>query len=231
LHAATLARSVGIPRVLIPVSPGLNCAMGMLQTKVRHSYLKSEIGMLAGFPSKRIAEIFAGLEQQALEEAKLEGFEASSVRLVRLLDLRYPHQGYTLAVTCPAQMDDAAKLKIKQDFDALHHAVYGQSAPAESAEIVTFRLQSEIEVPKLSLPILPKGDGAPARAIIGQRSVYDLDAARFVKVNVYDRQHLQADDVIEGPALVHQFDSTTVLLAGQRLEVQPTGALEITEAN
>lgn len=231
LHAATLARSVGIPRVLIPVSPGLNCAMGMLQTKVRHSYLKSEIGMLAGFPSKRIAEIFAGLEQQALEEAKLEGFEASKVKLVRLLDLRYPHQGYTLAVTCPAQMDDAAKTKIKQDFDALHHAVYGQSAPAESAEIVTFRLQSEIEVPKLSLPVLPKGDGEPARAIIGQRSIYDLEKARFAKVNVYDRQHLQADDVIEGPALIHQFDSTTVLLAGQKLEVQPTGALEITEAN
>ncbi|MDB5534537.1 MAG: hyuA [Hyphomicrobiales bacterium] len=229
LHAATLARSVGIPRVLIPVSPGLNCAMGMLQTKVRHSYLKSEIGMLAGFPSRRIGDIFAGLEQQALEEAGLEGFEPSKVKLVRLLDLRYPHQGYTLAVACPAQIDDAAKAKIKQDFDTLHHSVYGQSAPAEAAEIVTFRLQSEIEVPKLSLPTLPKGDGKPARAIIGRRSIYDLAAARFTEVNIYDRQHLQADDVIEGPALIHQFDSTTVLLAGQRLEVQPTGALEISE--
>ena len=229
LHAATLARSVGIPRVLIPVSPGLNCAMGMLQTKVRHSYLKSEMGMLTGFPSRRISEIFASLKKLALDEAELEGFDASNVRLVSLVDLRYPHQGYTLAVPCPPHMTDVAKITMKQDFDNLHHSVYGQSAPAEEAEIVTFRLQSEIEVPKLFLPALPKGDGKPGRAIIGRRSIYDLEATCFVDVDVYDRQHLQADDVIEGPALIHQFDSTTVLLAGQKLEVQSTGTLEISE--
>ncbi len=229
LHAATLARSVGIPRVLIPVSPGLNCAMGMLQTKVRHSYLKSEMGALSRFPNARIAEIFADLEAKALAEAKEEGFEPGAVTLVRLLDLRYPHQGYSLGVHCPAEVSDDDKRAIKRDFDEQHHAVYGQSAPKEEAEIVTFRLQSEIEVPKLTLPLLARGDGDPSRAIINRRAIHDLDTKSFVEVNVYDRQHLAAGDVIAGPALIHQFDSTTVLLAGQILDVQDTGTLEIRE--
>jgi N-methylhydantoinase A len=230
LHAPTLARSVGIPRVLIPVSPGLNCAMGMLQTQVRHSYLKSEMGLLSRFAQERISEIFADLERRAIAEARVEGFERGAVRLTRLLDLRYPHQGYTLPVTCPASVAAEDKAAVKRDFDALHHAIYGQSAPKEEVEIVTFRMQSEIDVPKLEPSKLPEGDGNPQRAVAGRRSVYDLEAGRYVEVDVYDRQQLLAGDAILGPALIHQFDSTTLLLAGQVIDVLPAGTLEIREA-
>ena len=96
-----------------------------------------------------MAELFAALEEAALKDAREEGFAPSSVKLTRLLDLRYPHQGYTLAVECPDGLDRAA---IKASFDALHGRVYGQSAPREDAEIVTFRVQAEIEVPRF----LPK---------------------------------------------------------------------------
>jgi hypothetical protein len=82
---------------------------------------------------------------------------------------------------------------------------------------------------KLTLPLLARGDGDPSRAIINRRRIHDLDTKAFVEVNVYDRQHLAAGDAIAGPALIHQFDSTTVLLAGQILEVQDTGTLEIRE--
>ena len=97
LHAAALARSVGIPTVLVPPYPGLNCAIGMLQTSVRHSYLKSEVGVLSRFPTGRMNELFRELRAQALAEASEEGFAHDAVQLTRLLDLRYPHQGYTLA--------------------------------------------------------------------------------------------------------------------------------------
>ena len=74
LHAASLARSVGIPTVLVPLYPGINCAMGMLQTAVRHSYLRSEMGVLSRFPVARMAALFAALEEEALAEAREEGF-------------------------------------------------------------------------------------------------------------------------------------------------------------
>jgi N-methylhydantoinase A len=229
LHAATLARSVGISTVLVPLYPGLNCALGMLQTSVRHSYLRSEIGSLQRIAVDRVNELFAALEAQAMQEAVEEGFSKSQARITRLLDLRYPHQGYSLCVPCPAPFDEAARMTVKHAFDSLHKKVYGQSAPNENADIVTFRLQSEIAVPRLSLPELARSDGNAARAIKGRRSLYDTAQQKFDQVNVWDRAKLLAGDRFEGPAVVEQFDSTTVVLAGQTVTVDATGTLVIEE--
>jgi N-methylhydantoinase A len=229
LHAATLARSVGIPTVLVPLYPGLNCALGMLQTSVRHSYLRSEIGSLARIATWRVNELFVALEAQAMQEAIEEGFSPSEAKITRLLDLRYPHQGYSLCVPCPALFDEAARRKVKDAFDSLHQNVYGQSAPNENAEIVTFRLQSEIAVPRLTLPELARTDGNTARAIKGQRPLYDTELQRFMRVNVWDRAKLLAGDRFEGPAVIEQFDATAVVLAGQTVSVEANGVLIIKE--
>jgi N-methylhydantoinase A len=227
LHAAALARSVGIPTVLVPPYPGLNCAIGMLQTSVRHSYLKSEVGVLSRFPTGRMNDLFRELREQALAEASEEGFAHEAVKLTRLLDLRYPHQGYTLPVACPADITDADKARLKHAFDQAHLQVYGQSAPREDAEIVTFRLQAEIEVPRLELPALAHGDGRAERALKGERPLFDIDDNRFVRAAVYDRQALMAGDRIAGPAIIDQFDATTVLLGGQTATVDDTATLII----
>ncbi len=227
LHAAALARSVGIPTVLVPPYPGLNCAIGMLQTSVRHSYLKSEVGVLSRFPTGRMNDLFRELREQALAEASEEGFAHEAVKLTRLLDLRYPHQGYTLPVACPADITDADKARLKHAFDEAHLQVYGQSAPREDAEIVTFRLQAEIEVPRLELPALAHGDGRAERALKGERPLFDIDENRFVRATVYDRQALMAGDRIAGPAIIDQFDATTVLLGGQTATVDDTATLII----
>jgi N-methylhydantoinase A len=223
LHSAYLARSVGIPIVLVPLHPGINCAMGMLQTAVRHSYLRSEMGSLGSFPVRRMEELFAALEAEALAEAAEEGFSSDAVRLTRLLDLRYPHQGYTLAVECGSFDKDA----VKRAFDDLHARVYGSSAPREDAEIVTFRIQAEIEVPRFAPPRLPIGDGRSARAIVGERRVFDIDRGAFVTASIYDRRKLQAGDRIPGPAVIEQFDATTLLLTGQAATVDEHGILAI----
>jgi N-methylhydantoinase A len=229
LHAATLARSVGIPTVLVPLYPGLNCALGMLQTSVRHSYLRSEIGSLQRIAVDRVNELFAAIEAQAMQEAVEEGFSKSQAKITRLLDLRYPHQGYSLCVPCPAPFDEAARMTVKHAFDSLHKTVYGQSAPNENADIVTFRLQSEIAVPRLALPELAHTDGNAARAIKGQRPLYDTAKQKFDQVNIWDRAKLLAGDRFEGPAVIEQFDSTTLVLAGQTVTVDDTGTLVIGE--
>ncbi len=227
LHAVALARSVGIPIVLIPPYPGLNCAIGMLQTKVRHSYLKSEVGVLSRFPVQRMNDLFAQLERQALAEAKDEGFRPDAINLTRLLELRYPHQGYTLPVRCPLIAGDHDKLHLKQSFDALHAQVYGQSAAKEDAEIVTFRLQAEIDVPRLFFPELRRGDGRVERARKGKRKLFDVDLDKFLTANIFDRDKLAPGDRIEGPAIVDQFDATSVVPAGSTAEVDVTGNLVI----
>jgi N-methylhydantoinase A len=227
LHAATLARSVGIPTVLVPPYPGLNCAIGMLQTSVRHSYLKSEVGLLSRMPAQRMNDLFRELVQQAFAEADEEGFARDTVKLTRLLDLRYPHQGYTLPVACPADIAEADKASLKTAFDDLHRQVYGQSAPKEEAEIVTFRLQAEIDLPRLQLPKLSSGDERAERALKGERSLFDIDAGKFVPTRVYDRSQLMAGDRIAGPAVIDQFDATSVVPAGQTATVDASATLVI----
>jgi len=232
LHAAYLARSTGIPQVLVPLYPGINCAMGLLQTSVRHSYFRSAVGMLGGFPVEAMNKLYAELEREALAEAAEEGFAAEAVALKRQLDLRYPHQGYSLAIDCPQQrMTEALKPALKRSFDEQHRLVYGQAAPEEDAEIVTFRVQTEITVPRLELKPMPQGDGRAERALKGERPVFDLDRGAYLPAKIYDRDRLRPGDSIRGPAVIDQFDATTIVLAGQSAAVDRFGTLAIaTEA-
>ncbi len=169
IHAAELARDLGIPRVLVPPYPGINCASGLLQTAVKHSYLRSSVGMLSSFPTARMDVLFAELEAQALADVAEEGFARDAVVLRRQLDLRYLHQGYQLTIDCPSTaIGDADKPVLKAAFDALHRQIYGQSAEAEEAEIVTFRVQAEISIERYAFPKLPAASGSPDRARTGE---------------------------------------------------------------
>lgn len=227
LHACYLARAVGISTILVPVYPGINCATGLLQTSVRHSYLRSAVGSLSQFPAAQMNEMFEGLEQQARVEASTEGFESSAVSLTRQIELRYPHQGYTLAVECPAEsILEQHKEQIRSSFDALHKRIYGQAAD-EDPELVTFRVTSEISVPNFKTARIETGDGNPQRALTGERQLYDADLQVHFVAKVYDRKLLRAGDAVEGPSIIDQYDSTTVVLSDFVATVDSFGILSI----
>ena len=144
--------------MLVPLYPGLNCALGMLQTSVRHSYLRSEIGLARAHATRRVNELFAALEQQAMQEATEEGFLPGQAKITRLLDLRYPHQGYSLCVPCPAPFDEGARRVAQGRLrSAASEGLWPERAERKSRDR-TFRLQSEIAVPRLALPELPRTD-------------------------------------------------------------------------
>ena len=228
LHAAYLARDLGIPEVVVPLHPGLTSAMGLLQTDVRHLYLRSAVGLLSSYPVDEINAIFAELRRRAMDDVSEEGLDVTELRLKQQIDLRYLHQGYHLTVDGPdGEITQTHKQPIKAAFDDLHRRTYGASAPEEDAELVTLRVVSEVPVPHLRLPRIAAGRVADART--GERPLYDLTSAEFANAYVYDRARLGADDRIAGPAIVEQYDSTTVVLAGQALTVDDFGNLLITE--
>jgi N-methylhydantoinase A len=231
LHAAQLARDLQIPRVVVPPYPGINCATGLLQTSVKHSYLRSTIGMLDSFPVERMQALFAELEAQALGDVAEEGFARAAVVLRRQIDLRYLHQGYQLTIDVPVRnVSDADKPALKAAFDALHRRIYGQAADREPAEIVTFRLQAEIAIDRFTFAAGDaEGAGDAAQACEGTRPLYDLDRRAFVEATVYDRARFVPGDRFRGPAIVNQFDATTVVLAGWHVFVDPYRSLVIEE--
>jgi N-methylhydantoinase A len=228
LHAAYLARDLGIPEVLVPPHPGLTSAMGLLQTDVRHLYLRSAVGMLSSYPVAEINSIFADLRRQATDDVTQEGLDLKSLRLKQQLDLRYLHQGYNLTVDAPdGEVKESQKQAIKSAFDALHRHTYGASAPEEEAELVTLRLVAEVPVAHLRLPRIASGGGRNAQ--IGERPLYDLARGEFAPACVYERARLGAGERILGPAIIEQYDSTIVVLPGQNSTVDELGNLVITE--
>lgn len=220
MHATALAKDVKIPRVLVPLYPGINSALGLLQTSVRHVYLQSSLGSLVEFAPDRMNEILTQLEARAMVDVSEEGFEPEQVAIVRQVDMRYKHQGYQLTVDCPSKaLTEPDKLTLKEAFDAMHQRIYGASAPDEDAEVVTFRVMAEITVPQLELQSHSECGASSAAAVIGERPLYDLDCGDFLTAKVYDRARLATGNRVTGPAIVQQFDSTTVVLDGMAAHI------------
>lgn len=227
IHATYLARELHIPHVLIPARPGLLSAAGLLGASVRHIYIRSVVGLLESFPIGRIKEVFQALIAQAMADAREEGIPQTALGLRREIDLRYQHQGYQLAVACPdRELTDADRGALRQNFDSIHERLYGQSAPQEPAEIVTFRLISEMTRPRIETAPLRRADGSPLeRALCGARELFSPDAGGFVTARIYERAKLLHGDEIAGPAIVEQFDSTSVIWPGQRARTDGFGTL------
>ncbi len=223
---ARVAKAVGIPRVIVPPYPGISCAMGLLQTDVKHNYLRSRLSPLSTVACDDLNEIFANLEERAARDAEHEGFTADQVECERQLDLRYPFQGYELTVTCPSgPLTEADKPAIREAFDARHQEVYGTSAPGETPEVVNVRLTSTVIVPKLNLPEL-EFDDAPPTPTAHRRVLFDA-ADGYVDAPVFDRARLKAGAFIAGPAIVEQLDSTTVVLPGMSATLERFGNIII----
>jgi N-methylhydantoinase A len=227
IHATFLARELHIPRVLIPARPGLLSAAGLLGASVRHIYIRSAVGMLASFPLGRMKEVFEALVAHAMDDAREEGVPQTALSLRREIDLRYHHQGYQLAVACPdRELTEADRDALRQSFDSIHQRVYGQSAPQEPVEIVTFRLIAEMTRPPVEVAPLPRADGSPVEsALCGERELFSPEAARSLTARIYERAKLLHGHELTGPAIVEQFDATSVIWPGQRARVDGFGTL------
>ena len=228
LHSVLLARDLNIPRVIIPLYPGINSAMGLLQTSVRHVYVQSAVRRLSEMQAERMNEIFNILERRAEKDIAEEGFQPDQVSIIRQVDMRYQHQGYQIPVNCSsALLSDDDKSGLKYSFDTAHQKIYGASAPNEDAEVVTFRVIAEIEVPRLELPMQESGGGRSICEAIGVRPLYDLDSESFLNAKVFDRTLMKPGNTLDGPAIIQQFDSTTVVLQGMCCTVDLWGNMVI----
>lgn len=227
MHAGRVARNVGIPRVIVPPMPGISCAMGLLQTDVRHLYMQSRFAPLITCALDEINDVIGSLEEKACADAIHEGFDPSLVELICQLDLRYPKQGYELPIPCPRIVTEADRAAIRAAFDRTHEQVFGVSAPDEAPEIINVRITSVVRIPKFEFEIGKPAQSSAEIARVGERPAYFEETGRYVAVPVYRRQMLSHAHRIDGPAIIEQFDATTVIYPGQSAEVDPIGNIII----
>lgn len=215
VHAALVAEDLGIARVLVPRNPGAFSALGLLCSDVRHDYLRSEMASLATLDPARAESCFAELEDQARVEVAHEGLDADDAVFHRELDLRYAGQGYELRVALEgiaSPLTSDALREIASRFHKQHAAVHGHCAEDSGVEIVSYRLRAIVRMPKYAPAPSPMLEG-PTAASHGARRV-TLGPYRSFDAAIYRRDDLAAGWLAQGPAIIEQRDSTTLVPDG-----------------
>lgn len=216
VHAGRLARELGMERILVPRNPGILCAMGLLLTDLSHDF---SVTRRLRLDIENVSEIRETIHQLVAEAETWFTAEAVAPErrlLVLSADMRYAGQNHELHVDVPDLADDAAFVAgLAENFAAVHHRHYDYTAPEEPVEIITFRLRASGIVEKPAFPSAEDAGPDPATAIVSSRPVYMAETRAFAETPVYDRDRLLPGNRIIGPAVVAQFDSTTLVLPGQ----------------
>ncbi len=227
LHAADVAREIGISTVIIPAAPGMFSAFGMLFSDLRYDFVRTCFTRLEDAPFDQIERVYRELETHGRDAVGAASVKPRRILVKRAADMRYVGQEHAVTVDLPLRLfqrqDRAA---IKRAFDAMHALRYGTSAPDEPAEIVSLRSTVTGILRKPSLHKIAGGARRPDKAAMsGRRQVYFNDA--FRPTAIFDRAGLHAGNRIVGPALIEEHASTTVVAPGDRVEVDAYGNLLI----
>ena len=227
LHAGRIARDLGMAGVIVPLYPGVFSAIGLLMSDVKHDYIRSKLSPLSEVAPADVNGLFERMVAQALEELRDDGFAADHIRIERALDMRYAGQGYEIAVPCPVQPLQEADLKqLRATFDQQHRAMFGHMAPQEPVEIVSFRVRGIGLVPPVEMPKF-KPAGTTLRDARRELRRVRFDG-RELDCPVYQRERLDVGLTVAGPAVLDQFDCTTVICPGQTARVDEWKNLIVT---
>ena len=230
MHAGRMALDLGIPSVLVPLTPGVHSALGLLMSDVKHDYVRSKLAGLEELDINEINHMFLQLIDQARAELHGEGFDDDEIKIEAYLDLRYAGQGYELTVPCPMPpLTHHDLVLMRGRFDTQHEQNSGHKAETEPVELVSLRL--------VSLGLVPQAKLSPGRitgrkveaAKTGERKVFFGKEHGSLATAIYDRKLLEPGHKIFGPTIVEQMDTTTVIQPEQEAIVDEYGNIIIKE--
>jgi N-methylhydantoinase A len=232
LHAVAVAREIGIRRLIIPQAPGMFSAFGMLFSDLRYDFVRTWLCRLADASFGDMEKVYRALESQGRAAIASTSVKPQEITLKRAADMRYVGQEHAVTVDIPltvfGKRDQSA---IKRLFDEMHELRYGTSAPAEPAEIVSLRSTVAGVMRKPAQAKIKRGRSVPPKAAFsGSRPVNLGERGGFRDTPTYRRAGLLAGNRIKGPALIEEHASTTVLMSGDVLTVDPYGNLTIAVA-
>ena len=237
LFTADIAPEVGTRRVLVPLYPGITAALGLLTTDMVYEYPATSYAMCSQLSADADARAAAGGAVRGAGAAGAEQLEptaspATTMVLQRIADARYEGQGYELRVDVGTGAIDGAWIdELKSRFHDIHEREYSRRFDTADVQLANIRVRAIGPMPDFVAPNVPSGQAEPASGAL------HLEADAWFRVDgelqkastrFYDRDKLLAGNVIEGPAIVTQFDSTTVVPPGFTCTVDPVGHLVIT---
>ena len=215
LHANRLCAEMKIGLLIVPPGPGTASALGLLVTDLKHEFSRTRIMEEGEEDLDEINRVFASMEAEGRAALHREGLADERITFVRQVEMRYAGQSHELAVDFPAGEATAGALAgLRARFHTEHDRSYGHGYPDEPTELVNFRLSALGSIRKPGLREVAVGSGPAGEARKGMRQVCFDAAGGFVPTPVYDRGRLGAGHRFDGPAVVEEMDSTTLVLPG-----------------
>jgi N-methylhydantoinase A len=223
LHAAALAKTMHMRRVVVPLHPGLCSAFGALIADLQVNKVHSTHFRSDGVDAATVHAHFSRLVEEAGAELRQEGFHGRP-EIGRSISLRYAGQNYEQDIEVDVDtITEGALRDVFRAFERRHEQFYGYSISGEVIELIRFNVTAVGRTPKPSLARLERR-GRPVPE--DHRPVCFVEAG-FVRTPIYRRDALPAGGAIEGPAVVEEIDSTLLVHPGQSLEVDDYGIITL----
>ena len=221
---------LGMKACIVPPNPGNLSAFGLLAVDWRTDHIVTKVMHEDAIDLATVVSLYAGLEKEAVETLERDGIDPERIRVVREADIRYAGQSMEVRVAAPTGAIDATFLSgLIGAFHAVHLRTFGYNyAGQQKVELVNFCVSGFGLIKRPAMPKLAQRDGAmPTQKSVAP--VYFNDA--FRDTPAFDRATLPSGFQLEGPAIVEEFGSTTVVFPGQTLDVDPHGILIIRPAS
>ncbi len=233
LHGVDVARDLGIPEVIVPPFPGITSAVGLLTTDLKYDAIRTEFQISGEVDAGRLTNDFGSMQRALANQFERDGLTAEAVGYTRYGDLRYVGQGYELRVPiADGPVGEATMTQLFNDFEEIHRTEYGHGFEDSPIEIVNIRLTGIGHMPKIKLGQTRAVDGAGStldEAILGAgQCTFRRDGElTSLATPLIARDTIPAGKPIDGPAIIIQTDSTTVIPPGARATADADGNLII----
>ena len=228
LHANALGILTEAWPVIVPPGPGVLCAYGDATTRVQDEAARTYITMASDLTTGKLADDLLTLKGRASESLIEDGIAEDRLEVTYQADLRYAGQAFQITVEfTEAELREQGVAVLTDQFDAEHEQLFTFKL-GDGHEILMIRAVVGASVTLKADISIPKGSGDVSGALIHQsRFFYEGD---WHDAGIYDRGRLGAEDVVAGPAIVSEMDSTTVVLPGYSATVDAVGNLLIQPA-
>ncbi|MEY8843457.1 hydantoinase/oxoprolinase family protein [Cribrihabitans sp. XS_ASV171] len=227
LHGVALAEAVSAKDVIVPVAPGITAAVGLLKTDLQYEHTEAVIIELNASGPEDHARINAAVEalkERVAEELDADGISRAEQRIEVVAECRYHGQGFELRATMPdGPVTEDNISSITDSFHDQHQLDYGYSYREAEVELITLRAIGSATSRKIEIPEVQKTDGSSIdRALMFVRTTV-FDNGQTLETPRYDRTKLYCGDVVHGPAILIQHNSTTLVPPGYVAETLDHG--------
>ncbi|MFQ5610550.1 MAG: hydantoinase/oxoprolinase family protein [Anaerolineae bacterium] len=229
-HAARLAQAVGVPRVIVPQAASVFCALGMIESDLKHDYVYTFWDFISKLDLERLNAEFDRLKSEGRAALLAEGIAPENIHFECDMDMRYEGQHHEVTVRVPSHRltpDDIPE--IARRFHEAHQRLFMYHELEADIETINIRLTAVGEKPKPEIARLPRNGPDPSVALKGTRPVYFEECGGFADTSVYDGAKLrsQPGTQLSGPAIVEEVTTTIVVIPGWSGAVDEFGNLNL----